>query len=99
MKPSADSFGTFLQTMQRLEDSPRQGASIRGAPVNLLGYLANSGVEPVMTFMKASGLGVVEFASALSTLQDAGLVIVKGAADAQTVELTPMGAKLADQKP
>lgn len=97
-KSSIDSFGTFLETMQRLE--PSGGAVRRQAPVDLLSHLADSGPEPVTNLMASCGLGVVEFATTLKTLQDAGLVAVAAVAGGQEiVQLTPIGVQLASHKP
>lgn len=88
---STDSFGTFLETTRRLNES----VAPRGnAPTKLLGLLA-SGPKRIQELMGLSNLSLTELADALKTMVEAGLIIATGFTADDQVSLTPAGDKMA----
>ncbi len=92
MSKNLDNFGTFLETLKRRETS-RQAS--RGASFNLLTILVDSGPTPVPDLMKESGMGVADFAEALKTMREAGLITLAGQPGNETVGLTKNGEQVA----
>lgn len=88
-KPSLNRFGTFLETIRK----PAAGPSA-DRPMIVLRELARSGPEPIRELMRATQMGIIEFAESVKTMQDIGLLRVTGPAGGETVELTPTGSQL-----
>ncbi len=94
---AADSFGTFLESLDRETQRLRKAAAASDASTasdkvfTLIADLRRASVPDLMT---SSGLGVVDFSNALHKLRDAGLVEVARHGAANEVELTPSGELL-----
>jgi hypothetical protein len=89
---NADSFGTFLEILQGKSSS---GQSPDQAPLRLLTTLEDSGPLAVSELWPRTGLDLTAFAAALKTAKDGGFVRSTGSADAELVEITDSGAKVA----
>jgi DNA-binding MarR family transcriptional regulator len=89
---SADSFGTFLEIVQG-KTSGTQSAD--QSALRLLTALEQSGPAPVSDLWSKTGLDLTSFAAALKTVKDGGFVTSSGTADAELVEITESGAKVA----
>ena len=90
-KSKVDSFGTFLETMQRRESS-RQASG--GSPIALLTILAESGPQPVPELLARSEMGFTDFSQALNTMREAGLLTLVGQPGQEVVELTETGQQV-----
>lgn len=88
---SGDSFGTYLETIQRLE-APEGAAA---EPMRLLQLLAEEGPVTPDHLRATLGMGFSEFAEALDILSVAELVAVVGVPGQEKVKLTPAGARIA----
>ncbi len=96
---SKKSINPFLETIARsssaaADETPAEKATI---PIKLIGLIAagSSGTTPVARLLEQSNMGVAEFAQALTAIQSAGLIELKGTGPSQIAELTDVGAKLA----
>jgi DNA-binding MarR family transcriptional regulator len=90
-RKSADSFGTFLEIVQ----GKTSGQSADQSALRLLSALEESGPAPVSELWSKTGLDLTSFATALKTVKDGGFVTSSGPADAEVVEITESGAKVA----
>ncbi|HEY7059919.1 MAG TPA: helix-turn-helix domain-containing protein [Chloroflexota bacterium] len=95
VKPNADSFGTFLDTLQRSSPPPTPS----GASLRVLRTLAGVGPRTVPDLAAASGIGFTDLAATLTTLQEAGLVTMQGQPGHEQVEITAHGSEIAALNP
>ena len=94
-KSYTDSFGTFLESVQRNSQQPQQSPpATAGAPLKLLGTLAEHGAQPLQELMAQSGLSFTEFADSMKTMQDTGLLEISGTPGQEQVDITPRGRQL-----
>lgn len=93
-KPNSDSFGTFLDALQRSSPPPTPS----GASLRVLRTLAGAGPRTVPELAAASGIGFTDLAATLTTLQEAGLVTMQGQPGREQVEITPHGSEIAALK-
>jgi hypothetical protein len=91
-KGTGDSFGTFLEGLKRREESR---ATPGGAPLKILTILLEQGPQPVPDLMTKSTAEFGEFAAALKSVREAGLVSMTGPAGREEVKLTSDGEQIA----
>ncbi len=93
-KTKAGSFSAFLEARQRRERSRQVPSKV--SAISLLGILAETEANelPVAELMSKSGMGFVEYAEALKSLEAAGLIAMSGAAGAEEVRLTSKGEEV-----
>jgi hypothetical protein len=93
-KFNADSFGTFLETMQR----GRKGRQQTGTPIRILQALAAAPAKRLSTaeLLKQSSAPITEFANALTALQEPGFIKVETSAGEETAQITPAGERVAE---
>jgi len=93
MKKSANSFGTFLETVQRQKagaTTPTESSAPEGRLLRALSV----GPMPITTLLKATGYPLSELLSQLDRLQGYGLVIsAVGPADEKQFSLSAEGRK------
>lgn len=95
---SANTFGTFLDTVRKLESEPQaQGA--RGWPEKEVYHIAKTllsgdGAQPVRATMNSSGLPQDVFLGALVAGRDKGIFEVDETADEPLLKLTKLGRTL-----
>jgi hypothetical protein len=95
---SANTFGTFLDTVRKLEQGP-QGPGVRGWPEKAVFQIAKTllssdGTQPVRATMGSSGLPQDEFLGALVAGRDKGIFEVDETADEPVLRLTKLGRTL-----
>jgi hypothetical protein len=88
----ADSFGTFLKSLQEAEG---ESAGRDRAVIELLRELTRSGPQPLHEVQEATGLGFLAFADAVKACVRADLVSISGPEGQETIELTQIGSRLA----
>jgi len=89
---SSDSFGFFLESMQRR--SAGEGAA-KAEPLTILRVLTSKGALTMPELLAESHVRVFELTESLKMMSEAGLVSLEGSGGEETVELTPTGAKVA----
>jgi hypothetical protein len=94
----ANTFGTFLDTMHRLESSPRHD---RGAwpqseifSIGKMLMAAGDTAMPLKTVMAKSGLSQESFFGALLTGRDKGIFQINEEGSEPVVKLTSLGSAL-----
>ena len=91
-KAVANSFGTFLETVQR-------GDKVEVAGTNnylkLLALVNDVDSQSKAELFEESGLGPIAFAKAMRTLREAGFINVVGQPGQEVVKLTPIGEQIA----
>ena len=87
---TSNGFVTFYETLQKAEARTIAWAP---QPVDLLRYLTTP--TTVAEVASASGISIDDLATALKTLQEAGLVNIQGLSASDKMNLTPMGEKVA----
>ncbi len=90
-KSVANSFGTFLETVQRgdkVEDTHYDH-------LKLLVLVNGTDSYPTADLFKESGLGLTAFAEAMRTLREAGFINVVDQPGPEVVKLTPIGEQIA----
>lgn len=94
MKPqsSSDSFGAFLERMQRTRVV--QGPA-KTEPLTILHVLASKGALTMPQLLAESRVSLLEFSETLTIMRDAELVRWEGPAGDETVQLTPTGSRVA----
>lgn len=93
-KSSTDTFGTFLENVQQQNKMVGEQAR-RNVPQELLRGLLDSGPKPVVKLMPESGLPFTEFARIIKEMEEADFIQIQGSSGEETVELTPIGEKVA----
>jgi hypothetical protein len=86
----ADSFGTFLKTIQEGEGGEGKDRGV----IALLRELTGSGPRPLKEVQESTGLEFLAFADAVNACTRSGLIEISGAAGKETIELTAMGVRL-----
>jgi predicted transcriptional regulator len=86
------SFAPFLEKMQQYRQRQQTPG---GSPLKLLTILVSSGPRPVPELIRESGMGFADFAEALETMQEAGLIALAGQPGQEVVEITPSGERMA----
>ena len=94
VKSKADSFGTFLESLQRSESAQQAPVPASSAP-RILATLADSDPRPMSDLLPLCGLPFTEFADVVKTMQQAELVAVPGAPGQEQIEITPQGRQVA----
>jgi hypothetical protein len=89
---AANSFGTFLETLQSSEAS-KDAAS--GEELTLLTLLLNSDSQAVPDLLKESGMAFGDFAEALNATHGAGFTALVGPPGQERVKLTELGEQIA----
>lgn len=96
IKKKANSFGTFLETVQRQKTgaaAPTEGPAPEGRLLQALSV----GPMPVTTLLKATGYPLSELLGMLDRLQNYGLVTAAtGPADERLFSLSAEGRKAAE---
>lgn len=90
-RTEVDSFGTFLETLRR---EAQAHSSIGDIASKLLTVLAESGPQDARQLLGRTGIALTDFAEALNTLVDSGLVRTHRADELEMVELTERGHAL-----
>ena len=91
-KSPGTSFGPFLEALKSRQSA--QGELVRETRKKLLTILSSSGSTPSDELRRQSGLGFEPFATAVRTLEDAGLIEVEHGTEEELVELTEIGMKV-----
>lgn len=91
-RSKGDSFGTFLEKMKQYQSTER---TVGESPLRLLTILANSGPRPVPELMAESGMGFTDFAEALKTMREIGLITLTDQPGHEVVAITPSGEQMA----
>jgi hypothetical protein len=86
--PSADSFGTFLESMQRQAST---GNETNAEPLAILRVLKDKRVLKAPDLLAESRVNVFSFAESLRVMREAGLVSMGGPTGEETVQITPAG--------
>jgi hypothetical protein len=95
MKVSANSFGTFLETVHK-----RRASSLgSGSAATRLIQMVADGDETVPELMARSGMDVRAFMSAFSDLTGMGLIELGGPPGHERATLTPAGKEVAALAP
>ena len=94
-KAKAGSFSAFLEAEQKRER--RRQAPTKGSAIGLLGILADVKDKelPVAELISKGGMGFVECAEALKSLETAGLIVLSGGAGDEVARLTSKGEEVA----
>lgn len=95
MKPSVNSFGTFLETVQKRRASALGG----GAAATRLIRMVAEGDDTVPALMARSGMDVQAFMSAFSDLTGMGLIELGGPPGQERATLTAAGKEVAALTP
>jgi hypothetical protein len=101
-----DSYLTFLKTIKELEQqdsASQQQAQQPTATIErsrrMLTYLADhDGPQPVTDLLGISGLTLGDFYTAMTTLQDVGLITMNGEPGQEQAELTTAGRYVAQME-
>jgi hypothetical protein len=88
-KPSADSFGTFLDAVQQ---GPRK-EPVGGAATVVSTILATYGPQLVSELQVKSGMSFDKFAPLIASMREAGTVTVTGDPGREVVAPTPAGTR------
>ncbi len=91
-KSAANSFGTFLETLQEGGGDERAAS---GDQLKLLTILLNSDARTVPELLKESGMGFEDFSEAFATTHRAGFITLVGMPGSEVVELTELGEEIA----
>jgi predicted transcriptional regulator len=100
---NANSFGTFLETVQKNEQVlrlvqgqvlPQTSQSAKVNQLKLVEILAESGSQEVTDLMEQSGLELGDFLATLANLISMGLVASVTSDGSKRFELTPEGSNL-----
>jgi hypothetical protein len=95
MKASANSFGTFLETVQK-----RRASSLgSGRAATRLIQMVADGDDTVPALMARSGMDVQAFMTAFSDLTEMGLIELGGPPGQERATLTPAGKEVAALTP
>lgn len=85
-KPNPNSVGTFLETIQGPVQKQRPDAASQA----LLTQLAAHGPQKIVDLQASSGVAFGEFAAALRSMQETGLVKVSGEPGGEIVALVQL---------
>ena len=94
-KFNPDSFGTFLEGMNKYESNSMASKGSDGQEI-LLARLSTVSQMTVPELIKDSGLRVSEFKDSLNSLEELGLVKLDGEKGRNVVQLTDNGRKVAE---
>lgn len=90
---SADSFGTFLESVNR-SGTPQEPSGSEVA-FRLLAILLKTGPCPMPELMTRSGAALDEFLRAINFIRETGLIVLSGGPGQKGVSLTQEGEELA----
>jgi predicted transcriptional regulator len=101
-RPTPDSFGTFLKTLQshgvserEARQDPQLYPDMLGDSLKILANLADTGSRPVTELLERSGVGFSRFSEVLKLLESQSLVNIVGEPGQESVKITPEGEQIA----
>lgn len=97
-----DSFATFLNTIEQLEQSkqevsettPAQQITADRHVKALINLLHQGGAQPVPQLLRASEMAYREFVSTVDLMEKINVIIIEGSPGKEVVKLTPLGEQM-----